>query len=335
MSVDLTTKYLGLRLPTPLVVSAGPLTEDPAALPELEAAGAGAVVLPSLWEEQIEHHDTQAARLARFGADASAEALTFFPELPDQRGSPEGYLRKIAAAKKAVRIPVIASLNGVTVGGWTRYARMIEKAGADALELNVYFLATDPDMRASDVEQQYLDLVAAVRAQVSIPLAVKIGPYFSSVPHLARCLTIAGANGLVLFNRFLQPDIDLETLTVASNLVLSDSREIRLPLRWIAILRDRVKISLAGNGGVHSTADVIKMLLAGADAVMLVSALLQRGPRHLRTLVDGLRDWLTEREYVSVEQMKGSLSQANCPDPAVFERANYMQALLSYSGGFV
>lgn len=335
MKVDLTTTYLGLRLRNPLVVSAGPMTERLEDLPKLEAAGAGALVLPSLWEEQIEHYDAEAERLLEFGAGAFAEATHYFPEFEDRRASPAEYLLKIEEAKKAVTIPVIASLNGVTTGGWVRYAKMIEQAGADALELNIYFLATDADRSSDAVERQYLDLVESVRSEVSIPLAVKIGPFFSSLPYFARRLQTAGASGLVLFNRFLQPDIDLETLSVAPHLLLSDSREVRLPLRWIAILRDKLQISLAGNSGVHTSADVIKLLLAGADAVMFVSSLLQRGPAHIAELLTGTNDWLARHEYESVEQMKGSLSQANCPDPAAFERANYMKALTRYSGGFV
>ena len=228
-------------------------------------------------------------------------------------------------------IPVIASLNGVSDGGWIRYARMIENAGADALELNVYFLATDPNRSAEDVERQYLDLVAAVRAEVSIPLAVKIGPFFSSMANFANRLEHAGAEGLVLFNRFLQPDIDLETLSVGPHIVLSDSREVRLPLRWIAILRDKLQCSLAATSGVHAPADVIKLLLAGADAVMLMSVLLQRGIEEIADLLSGVEAWISDRDYRSVEQLKGSLSQANCPDPAAFERANYMKALVAYS----
>jgi dihydroorotate dehydrogenase (fumarate) len=331
VTIDLSTKYLGLPLTTPLIAGPGPITDDPANWPALEAAGAGAIVLPSLWEEQISHYDQEAVRLLDYGADAFGEALNYFPAMDDQRSSPDEYLRKVEAAKRAVRVPVIGSLNGVTTGGWVRYAKMIEQAGADALELNVYFLATAIDRSAADVEHQYLDLIAAVRTEVSIPLAIKIGPYFSALPHFANRVAATGAAGLVLFNRFLQPDIHLETLEVSPNLVLSTSPELRLPLRWIAILRPHLGISLGGNSGVHAPADAIKLLLAGADAVIVVSCLLQRGIGHLKVLVEGLRHWLEEQEYVSVTQMKGSLSQAHCPDPAAFERANYMQALRTYT----
>ncbi len=271
------------------------------------------------------------ARLRDTGTGSSPEALDFFPQLEDLRGSPDEYLHLIEEAKNAVTIPVIASLNGVSEGGWIRYARMIENAGADALELNVYFLATDPNRSAEDVERQYLDLVAAVRTEVSIPLSVKIGPFFSSVANFANRLERAGADGLVLFNRFLQPDIDLETLTVGPHIVLSDSREVRLPLRWIAILRDKLQCSLAATSGVHTPADVIKLLLAGADAVMLMSVLLQRGIEEIADLLSGVEAWISDRDYRSVEQLKGSLSKANCPEPAAFERANYMKALVTYS----
>ncbi|MCX7701319.1 MAG: dihydroorotate dehydrogenase-like protein [Gemmataceae bacterium] len=332
MSVDLTTNYLGLRLKNPLVASAGPVTEHPELLHELDAVGIAAVVLPSLWEEQIEHYDWQLAQLEEYGANSFPEALNYFPPLVDRRGSPDDYLSRVMLAKQIVKVPVIASLNGRTRGGWVRYARMIQEAGADALELNVYFLATDPNQTSAEVEQQYLDLVAAVRAEVTIPLAVKIGPFFSSLPNFAKRLMEAGADGLVFFNRFLQPDIDLNTLAVAAHATLSDSRELRLPLRWIAILRSVLRCSLAATSGVHTPADVIKLILAGADAVQVMSVLMQRGVGHVRELLEGISRWMAERDYESLEQMKGSLCQANCPDPAAFERANYMKALVNYAG---
>jgi dihydroorotate dehydrogenase (fumarate) len=332
MSRDLSTTYLGLTLKNPLVASAGPVTESPELLQELEAVGIAAVVLPSLWEEQIEHYDWQLACLEEYGANSYPEALNYFPPLVDQRGSPDDYLQRLIRAKKSIKVPVIASLNGRTRGGWVRYARRIQDAGADALELNIYFLATDPNQTSAEVEYQYLDLVQAVRAEVSIPLAVKIGPFFSSLPNFARRLIDAGADGLVLFNRFLQPDIDLNTLEVSAHAVLSDSREVRLPLRWIAILRSHLRCSLAATSGVHTPADVLKLVLAGADAVQLMSVLMQRGALHVREILTGITQWMTEREYDSIEQMKGSLSQAHCPDPAAFERANYMKALINYAG---
>ncbi len=330
MNLDLSTTYLGLKLRHPLMVAAGPMTEEPRLLPELEQAGAAAVVLPSLWEEQIEHYDVETLRMQHFGADSFGEALTYFPPVEDRRATPDWYLRKIDEAKARVSIPVIASLNGSTLGGWTRYAKQIENAGADALELNIYFLATDPDTTSEQIEERYLELVHSVRSATRLPLAVKIGPFFSSLPNMAKRLVRAGADGLVLFNRFLQPDILLESMEVAPNLALSDSKELRLPLRWIAILRDRLTASLAASTGAHTVEDVLKLLAAGADVVQLNSALLKHGAKHLSYLLDGMHRWLVEKEYQSVQQLIGSMSQANCPDPEQFERANYMKALTSF-----
>jgi dihydroorotate dehydrogenase (fumarate) len=268
-------------------------------------------------------------------ANSFGEALSYFPEVEDDRTGPDAYLRHLEAAKSALTIPVIGSLNGTTRGGWTRYARMMQDAGADALELNIYFIATDPDQTAADVEARYIDLVQAVRSSIAIPLAVKIGPFFSCLPNMAGRLIATGADGLVLFNRFLQPDICLETLTVTPRLVLSTSDELRLPLRWIAILRGMTSKSLASTTGVHTSEDVLKMLLAGADVTMLASALIRHSPGHLGVLLDGVRCWMEEREYRSVEQMKGSLSQVNTPDPAAFERANYIKSLTSFIGNAI
>lgn len=335
MSVDLATTYLTLALRNPLIVSAGPLTDRLETLAQLEAAGAAAVVLPSLFEEQIEHYEWQLHRLDQYGAESHAEALDYFPSLEDRRVGPDAYLRKIEEAKRSLTIPVIASLNGSSAGGWVRFAREMESAGADALELNVYFLAADPDQSGASVEQRYVDLVAGVRGEVRIPLAVKIGPYFSSVANIARRFEEAGADGLVLFNRFLQPDIDLETFDVAPQLVLSTPVEARLSLRWIAILREHVRLSLAANGGVHGVPEVVKLLLAGADATMMLTTLLQNGVDRLTTLRDGLASWLEEREYASVRQMQGSMSRAHCPDPEALERANYLRMLESYTGPLV
>ncbi len=332
MSVDLGTTYLGLKLKNPVVVSASPLSERLDVLKRLEDAGAAAAVLPSLFQEQIEHDELEAHKLHAFGTESFAEALDYFPELDDYNTGPERYLELIDYAKKAVSIPIIASLNGSSKGGWERFARQMEQAGADALELNVYFVPTDPDTEGVQVESQYLDLIAAVRAAVSLPLAVKIGPYFSSLPHMAKKMVEAGANGLVLFNRYLQPDLDPESLTVTPDLVLSTPHELRLPLRWTAILRGRIRASLAVTSGVHSARDVLKALLVGADVTMMASALLQRGPSHVRGVLTELNNWLTEFEYSSVEQMKGSMSQINSPDPSAFERSNYMKALISYTG---
>ena len=330
MSPDLSTRYLGLELSSPLVASASPLTGNVDSLRRLEDAGAAAVVLPSLFEEQIEHEEMAAHDLMLYGAEMSPEASGFFPEVPRSSGI-DKYLRLIADAKQALDIPVIASLNGYTNGGWTRYARQLEEAGADAVELNVYFLATDAAEDARSVEQRYIDLVAAVRANTRVPVAVKVAPYFSAFAHMAAELVQAGASGLVLFNRFVQPDIMLEELEVAPHLVLSTSDELRLALRWIAILHGRLGASMAATGGAHTADDVLKLLLAGADCVMLASCLLQKGPAHLTALRSGIERWMSEREYSSVRQLTGSLSQRACPDPAAFERANYMKALKSYT----
>lgn len=333
MSVDLRTRYLNLELANPLVVSACTLTGKVETLVRLEEAGAAAVVLPSLFEEQIEHDEMEAYKFYEDPANSFSEALTYFPEVEDDNNSgPEIYLRQVEAAKAALTIPVIGSLNGTSQGGWVRYARLIQEAGADALELNVYYVVTDPKMTSAQVEDRYIELVTAVRESVSIPLAVKIGPFFSALPNMARRLVAAGADGLVLFNRFLQPDIDPETRDVTPNLVLSTSDELRLPLRWIAILRGQLRASLAATTGVHTAEDVLKMLLAGADVTMLASALYKHGPDHLRALLDGVRSWLEEKEYRSVAQMKGSASQVNSPNPAAFERSNYIKTLTTFIG---
>ncbi len=331
MSVDLRTRYLGLELKHPIVAAASPLTGSLDSLKRLEAAGAAAVVLPSLFEEQLEHEEMSTHNLMLYGAELSPEATGFFPEPQSQASSADRYLALIADAKRALKVPVIASLNGYTPGGWTKIARQFESAGADAIELNVYFLATQLEDTSAAVEARYIELVRSVAYEVKIPVAVKVAPYFSAMANMAQRLTQAGASGLVLFNRFMQPDIELEELEVAPHLVLSTSDELRLALRWIAILRGRVLASLAATGGAHTPEDILKLLLAGADCVMVASSLLKMGPAHIGTLVRGITDWLVEREYLSVEQMKGSLSQQACPDPDAFERANYMKALKSYT----
>jgi dihydroorotate dehydrogenase (fumarate) len=335
MSIDLSTRYLGLRLKHPIVASASPLTGSIDSLKRLEGAGVAAVVLPSLFEEQIEHEEMATHNLMLYGAELSPEARGFFPEQQQYNTGPDRYLALISEAKRALSVPVIASLNGHTPGGWTGMARQIEQAGADAIELNVYFLATKLDDSSAAVEARYIELVKSVASQVKIPVAVKVAPYFSAMANMASRLSQAGASGLVLFNRFLQPDIELDELQVAPHLVLSTSDELRLALRWIAILRGRVKASLAATGGAHTPEDVLKLLLAGSDCVMIASSLLRKGPAHIGDLVHGIRAWLTERGYDSVEQMKGSLSQQACPDPDAFERANYMKALTSYTSEFV
>jgi dihydroorotate dehydrogenase (fumarate) len=332
--IDLTTRYLGMALKHPIVASASPLTGSVDSLRRLEDAGIAAVVLPSLFEEQIEHEEMAAHNLMLYGAELSPEASGFFPEQQHYSTGPERYLTLIADAKKALKVPVIASLNGFTPGGWTSMAKKFEEAGADAIELNVYFLATNLEDNSESVEARYVELVKSVAGQVKIPVAVKVAPYFSAMANMASRLARAGASGLVLFNRFLQPDIELEELQVAPHLVLSTSDELRLALRWIAILRGRVSTSFAATGGAHTPDDVLKLLLAGADCVMIASSLLKKGPAHVGALVRGVEAWLTERGYDSVEQMKGSLSQQACPDPDAFERANYMKALKSYTSEF-
>ena len=335
MSVDLRSRYLGLELKNPIVASASPLTGSIDGLKRLADAGVAAVVLPSLFEEQIEHEEMAAHDLMQAGAELSPEARGFFPEMQHYNTGPDKYLKLVGEAKRALSIPVIPSLNGFTPGGWTRIAKQIEQAGADAIELNIYFLATDPGDASGDVEQRYVELVQSVSNMVSVPVAVKVSPYFSAMANMAARLAAAGASGLVLFNRFVQPDILLDELEVAPHLVLSNSDELRLALRWIAILRGRIRASLAATGGAHTPEDVLKLLLAGADCVAIASSLLRQGPDHVGTLLRGVERWMSERDYVSVEQMKGSLSQQACPDPAEFERNNYMKALTSYTSDFV
>ena len=335
MSTDLRSRYLGLELRNPIVAAASPVTSSLDSLKQLQDAGVAAVVLPSLFEEQLEHEEMATHNLMLAGAELSPEARGFFPEMQNYNTGPDNYLKLIGAAKRALSVPVIPSLNGHTPGGWTRIAKRFEEAGADAIELNIYFLATDTQSTGAEVEKRYVDLVASVSSMVSIPVAVKVSPYFSAMANMAARLAGAGAAGLVLFNRFVQPDILLEELEVAPHLVLSTSDELRLALRWIAILRGRVKASLAATGGAHTAEDALKLLLAGADCVMLASSLLRQGPAHVGALVSGIETWMTEREYASVEQMKGSLSQQACPDPAAFERSNYMKALTSYTGDSV
>lgn len=331
MSVDLSTTYLGMKLKNPLVAAASPLSQKADGIKRLEDSGLAAVVMPSLFEEQIVHEDTAMSDLQDFGTESYAEALSFFPEPQEYRSGPQAYLDTIEQAKKDVTVPLIASLNGTEMGGWTRYAKLMQEAGADALELNIYFVATDADMSSADIEQRYVDLTAAVKETLSIPLAVKIGPFFSGFPQLAGRLVEAGADGLVLFNRYLDPDMDLEALQFKPTLLLSTRDELRLPMRWIAILRDQVSASLAATSGVHFTEDVIKALLAGADITMMASVLLQRGLGHPAQLLEELVSWLEENEYESVEQLKGSMSRVHCPDPSVLERANYTKALVSYT----
>lgn len=331
MSVDLTTNYLGLKLPHPLVASSGPLTGKLDTLKQLADHGIAAVVLPSLFEEQIVHDELQVDRLFEFQAYSFAESLSYFPASADFGKGSQEYLELLEEAKRSLSVPVIASLNGQSNGGWTRYARLLEDAGADALELNVYFVPTDSGMEGAEVERRYVDLVAEVRRSVDIPLSVKIGSQFSSIPNIAYQLVNAGADGLVLFNRFLEPEIDLETLQFAPDLVLSQRYEVRLPLRWIAILRDQLQCSFAATSGVHDMTNLVRVLLAGADVGMMTTGLLKRGPAVVTQIIDELAEWLAAHEYASVKQMKGSMSRANCPNPSALERANYMKALATYT----
>ncbi|MCX7886065.1 MAG: dihydroorotate dehydrogenase-like protein [Verrucomicrobiae bacterium] len=329
--MDLTTTYLGMKLRNPLVMSAcQPLSEDIGNIKLAEDSGAAAVVLYSLFEEQLRaeawelHHHTTA------GTESYAESLTFFPEPSHYHLGPEGYLKHIQKAKEAVRIPVIASLNGCSLGGWTEFARQIEQAGADALELNIYWIPTDMNLPGSAVEQTYVDIVQAVRNTVKIPISVKLSPRFSNIAHMIKRLDDIGADGFTLFNRFYQPDIDLDCLEVRPKILLSTPQALRLPLRWIAILKGRIRASLAASGGIHTAEDVVKMLLVGADVTMLCSALLKYGIGHISTVERDLRHWLEQHEYESVRQMQGSLSQRGCPDPAAFERAQYLRAVTTY-----
>jgi dihydroorotate dehydrogenase (fumarate) len=333
-SVDLRTRYLGMELSSPLVASASPLCAHLDLLRRVEEAGAGAVVMQSLFEEQIEHESLDLHSLLANSEDRFPEAQDMLPELDDYNTGPAAYLEYLEAVKRSLQVPVIASLNGSSIGGWVRYAKAMKEAGADALELNVYFVPTDPDTTSQAVEDRYVELVAAVRAATDLPLAVKIGPYFSAMPHMARRLVEAGADGLVLFNRFLQPDLDLETLEVVPHLELSTPSELRLPLRWIAILRGQLTQSLAATTGVHSAEDALKMILSGADVVMMTSALLRRGPEFLRLVLDGVETWLEANGYASVDQARGSVSRNAVAEPEAFERSNYMQALVSYSSHF-
>ncbi len=327
---DLLTRYLGHTLRTPLVASASPMTADLDHVRRLEAAGAGAIVLPSLFEEQITRDAIDLHLTLEAGAESFSEALSYFPEAAEYVTVPDQYLDHLGAAKGSVDVPVIASLNGSSRGGWVEWAHRLQEAGADALELNVYTVTADPRSSGRSVEQRVVELVGSVRQAVGIPLAVKLGPFYSSMPEMARRVVEAGADGLVLFNRFYQPDFDLETLEVVPRLVLSTSDELRLPLRWIAILHGRMECSLAATTGVHTAEDALKVLLAGADVAMLTSALLLHGPEHLAAVEAGLVQWMAEHEYESVGQLRGSMSQRAVPDPEAFERANYLRMLTSY-----
>lgn len=328
--MDLTTTYLGLTLKNPIVAAASPLSHSVESMRTLEAAGASAIVMFSLFEEQIAHEEKELDHYLTAGTEAFAEALTYFPEPEAYHLGPEEYLGLIEKAKATLRIPIIASLNGITPGGWTKYAKKMEEAGADSIELNVYYIPADPRVTSADVENRYVEVLRAVKSSVKIPVAMKLSPYFSAISNFAQRLDNEGVDGLVLFNRFYQPDFDLDELDVLPNLQLSTTMEMRLPLRWIAILCGHVKASLAATSGIYNAEDVLKTLMAGADVAMLASSLLKFGPRHLEILLRNLERWLADHEYVSVAQLKGSMSQKAVADPSSFERANYMKVLQAF-----
>jgi dihydroorotate dehydrogenase (fumarate) len=329
---DLTTRYLGLELRSPIVASASPMNRDADTVAELEDAGVAAIVLPSLFEEEILHEELQLNRALEQGAELFAEALDYFPAVEHIADAGERYLADLGRITARSSVPVIASLNATSPGGWVRYARLIAEAGADALELNLYHVAADPRRSATDIEAADLDVIAAVRAEIGIPLAVKLSPFYSAMANFAGRVVEAGAGGLVLFNRFYQPDLDLETLDVVPRVDLSQSHEVRLPLRWIAILRPQLgaDVSLAATSGVATGEDVVKVLLVGADVAMMTSALLRDGPHHVATVERELHEWMVEHEYESVTQMRGSASRTTSADPSAFERANYMRTLHSW-----
>jgi len=329
--INLETSYLGLKLKNPVVVSSGPLCKEIGSLRQLEDAGAPAVVLHSLFEEQISLEAGALDSGLSGGNEMSAEAVGFFPDMGKYNIGPEGYLEHIRKAKQALSIPVIASLNGVSHGGWVRYAKLMEDAGADALELNIYFVPTEMDQTSAQVEAMYTELVANVSSTVRIPLAVKLAPFYSAFGNFARHLDMAGADGLVIFNRFYHPDFDLENLDVVPTLELSRSNELRLRLAWAALLFGKIKADLAITGGVHSAEDVVKCMMAGAKVAMTTSALLQHGPSYLRSLLANLNQWLEEHEYESIQQMQGSMSAKSVANPAAFERANYMKVISTYA----
>jgi dihydroorotate dehydrogenase (fumarate) len=328
--IDLSTTYMGFRLKNPLIASASPLSKSLDSLRRLEDKGAAAIVMYSLFEEQINFESRELDHYLSFGTESFAEALTYLPDLPHYNIGPDAYLEHIRRAKQAIGIPVIGSLNGVSTGGWVRYAKLIEQAGADALELNVYYIPTDPLLSGSAVEQMYVDLARDVKASVTIPVAIKLSHFLSSIPYMVARLDQVGINALVLFNRFYQPDIDLDNLEIVPNLTLSGSHELRLRLRWAAILCGRIKADMALTGGVHTAHDVLKAMMVGAKAGMIASALLQHGIGRLNDILVDLQIWMEEHEYESIRQMQGSMSQRSVANPAAFERANYMKVLNSF-----
>jgi dihydroorotate dehydrogenase (fumarate) len=328
--MELSTTYLGLKLKNPIVASASPLSRSMDSMHQLEDAGASAIVMHSLFEEQITHEAASMDHYKSYGTESFAEALTYFPDTGDYHFAPEEYLELVAKAANKLEIPVIASMNGITPGGWTSYAKKMVEAGASALELNVYYIPTDGTMAGVNVENRYSDMLKEVRGAVKIPVAVKLSPFFSSIPNVAQRLVNEGADGLVLFNRFYQPDIDLEELDVKPGVELSNSYANRLPMRWIGILFGKTKASLAATSGVHTAEDVLKLTMVGADVTMMCSALLMHGPEYISKVLKDLERWMQEHEYESIEQMKGSLSHKSIADPSAYERANYMKALNRY-----
>jgi dihydroorotate dehydrogenase (fumarate) len=327
---DLSTTYLGLNLKNPLVASASPLSEKVETVQQLEAAGISAVVMYSLFEEQIIHESLELDHFLFYGTEISPEFNAIYPQTGHYTLKPDAYVEKLATLKQSVHIPIIGSLNGVSTGGWIKYAQKIEAAGADALELNLYYIPTDPNLTAAQLEDNYVMLVRNIRKSIKIPIAVKLSPFFTSLPNMAKRLTEAGANGIVLFNRFYQPDFDLETLDVTPSLILSNSDEMRLPLRWIAILYDRVQTDFALTTGIHTAEDIVKGIMAGASVTMMASLLLEKGTAPIPDLISDLEKWMDDHEYKSVNQMRGSLSQKSVKEPAALERANYMKVLSSY-----
>jgi dihydroorotate dehydrogenase (fumarate) len=328
--LDLTTSYLGLPLRNPLVASASPLSKKLDTVRRLEEAGAAAVVVYSLFEEEITHDSLELDHYLEFGTHTYAESLSYFPDFATYQIGPERYLEHVRHLKESVSIPVIGSLNGVTTGGWVEYAAKIAQAGADALELNIYYLPTNLEQTGAELETTYLNLIRDVTAQVQIPVAVKLSPFFTSIPHMAKEICEAGAAGLVLFNRFYQPDFDIERLEIVPRIELSSSRDLRLPLRWIAILFGRIPGDLALTSGVHTAEDALKAVMAGANVAMMASSLLANGPAHVARLLEDMREWMDEHEYSSITQMRGSMSQLGVADPAAFERANYVKALSTF-----
>ena len=328
--MNLATTFLGLELPHPFIAGASPMTEDLDRVKQLADAGAAAVVMHSLFEEQIVAEQRATHEALETPAESSAEALSYFPSPEQFKLGPDEYLEQIGKIKKAVDVPVIASLNGSTMGGWLDYAKMMEQAGADAIELNVYYLATDPATSGQDIEKRSIEMIGAVNQSVRFPIAVKLSPFFSSLPHFVRQLDGLGVDGLVLFNRFYQPDINVDELEAVRSLQLSNSDELLLRLRWLAILSGRIRASLAVTGGVHTAVDAVKAVMAGAHAVQMVSALLKNGPAHLGKVRDQMADWMEQHEYDSLKQMRGSMNLSRSPDPSAYERANYMHILKSW-----